>query len=146
MRHNTSIKAAIDHGILADGGPADIKRPKLSAKECVSLIFEAGGVPVLAHPYQTQLPDKELTNLLGDLTSHGLLGIETYYSEHSPEMTKKYQDMADAHGLIETGGSDWHGDIKPLIKLGTGKGNLLVPDECELAVDNARHRIEIDMS
>jgi len=133
-----SIKAAMDGGVLSDGQPGDIPRKKLSPIECVQLIANAGGIPVLAHPYQTKLDDAALDKFVGELSEWGLAGIETYYSEHTPEMTAKYQKLAAAWHLIETGGSDWHGTVKPGIELGRGRGGLDVPIACVTALDKIK--------
>ena len=66
-----------------------------------------------------------LEALLATLIDNGLQGMEVYHSEHSPEDTALYKELAAQFQLIETGGSDYHGDNKPAIHLGTGKdGNL----------------------
>jgi len=127
--YETSIKSAMSTGVLADGGIADIKHKKLSPKECVELITASGGIPVLAHPYQTKLDDKQLDMFIASLVPFGLKGIETVYSEHTEEMTSQYKALASKYNLIETGGSDWHGTIKPGINLGVGRGNLNVPQK-----------------
>ena len=65
---------------------------------------QAGGIPVLAHP---GLANRDA--LIPGLVDAGLLGIETYYPEHAAWQTQGYQDMCRRHGLIATGGSDFHG-------------------------------------
>ena len=57
----------------------------------------------------------------------GLGGIEVYYSEHSPQYTRRLVELAERFGLLMTGGSDFHGAIQPAIKMGTGRGDLAVP-------------------
>jgi hypothetical protein len=59
----------------------------------------------------------------------GLKGIEVYYPEHSPERIAHYAVLAKRHGLLITGGTDFHGSITPEIKMGSGKGNLFIPYE-----------------
>jgi hypothetical protein len=60
--------------------------------------------------------------LLRTLIDNGLLGLEVYHSEHSPEDTALFKELAIYFRLIETGGTDYHGGNKPSIHLGTGKG------------------------
>jgi predicted metal-dependent phosphoesterase TrpH len=92
--------------------------------EGVRRIREGGGMPSLAHP--VRLPGRDrasLEKLLHDLIGNGLQGLEVYHSEHSPEDTALYKELAAQFKLIETGGTDFHGDNKPAINLGTGKGH-----------------------
>jgi hypothetical protein len=64
------------------------------------------------------------------LCAVGLNAIEAYHSDHSPEQTALYLQLASQHGLLVTGGSDFHGAVKPEIRLGTGRsGNLRVPED-----------------
>ena len=73
-----------------------------------------------------RLPERDrasLEKLLRELIDNGLQGLEVYHSEHSPEDTALYKELAAQFNLIETGGTDYHGDNKPAIHLGTGKGN-----------------------
>jgi hypothetical protein len=63
------------------------------------------------------------------MCDEGLQGIEVYHPEHTPEDEMRYLGFAERYGLAVTGGSDFHGDIKPELKLGTGFGNLSVPRE-----------------
>ena len=84
----------------------------------------AAGVPSLAHPVRLPQRDRaSLEKLLRELIDNGLQGLEVYHSEHSPEDTALYKDLAAQFNLIETGGTDYHGDNKPSIHLGTGKNN-----------------------
>jgi 3',5'-nucleoside bisphosphate phosphatase len=57
----------------------------------------------------------------------GLKGIEVYYPEHPPVNTFRYESMARKYGLLMTGGTDFHGDVKPEIQMGSGRGDLHVP-------------------
>jgi predicted metal-dependent phosphoesterase TrpH len=73
-----------------------------------------------------RLPGRDrasLEKLLRVLIDNGLQGLEVYHSEHGPEDTALYKELAGQFQLIETGGTDFHGDNKPSIQLGTGKGN-----------------------
>jgi 3',5'-nucleoside bisphosphate phosphatase len=91
--------------------------------EGVRRIREGGGMASLAHP--VRLPERDrssLEKLLRALIDNGLQGLEVYHSEHGPKDTALYKDLAGQFQLIETGGTDFHGDNKPSIQLGTGKG------------------------
>ena len=116
---------------LAKGKPAYMDKERLSPGESVSVIRSAGGVAVLAHPLQLKArSDEELEALIGGLVNAGLQGMECYYRNHTPEVTRNFLLLAKRFGLIPTGGSDFHGASRPHIHLGTGEGNLKVPMEC----------------
>jgi len=115
---------------LAEGRPAYVKKEKLSPQKTIEEVARAGGVPVLAHPILLGMEDQKLDELIVILKSYGLKGIEAYYTEHSHKYTQFLLDMANIHGLIVTGGSDFHGSVKKSIEIGTGYGNLEVPFYC----------------
>ncbi len=123
-----SKKKAFDL-LLAKGRPAYVERSRYTAQECIDLIHRAGGVSVLAHPATVYLPDPKMREVLGELKGYGLDGIETYYAEHRPENMRKFSGWAEELDLIRTGGTDYHGANTPDLKLGTGFGQLRVPDE-----------------
>ena len=89
---------------LRAGGPANVPRKRLTPIEAVAIIRRAGGVPVLAHPGLAGRDD-----MIPELVEAGLLGIETYYPEHSAAQTAAYRAMCVQLGLVATGGSDYHG-------------------------------------
>ena len=96
----------------------------LQYQECLELIANSGGIPVLAHPKSLELSEKELLILLKDMISCGLKGIEVYHSSHTKEEMKYYLEIANKYDLLISGGSDYHGKtVKPDIELGTGKNN-----------------------
>lgn len=122
-----SIQDAFDR-FLAKGAPAYVEKKRLAPAEAIALIHDAGGVAVLAHPYQLKLSLlQEAEVLIGNLAALGLDGIEALYSRHSPEERQAYAAIATRHGLIVTGGSDYHGTYKPDLDLVIGKGDLRVP-------------------
>jgi predicted metal-dependent phosphoesterase TrpH len=111
-------REAFEH-YIGRGGPAYVLRYKLSPEDAVSLIREARGVPVLAHP-TFAAPERDWTAdpdqlvpwpFLGRLQERGLLGLEAYYSEYSIELSTHLVGLADLYGLIVTGGSDFHGIV-----------------------------------
>lgn len=122
-----SINEAFDR-YLSQGKPAYVDKYRLDCAKAIEMILGAGGVPVLAHPFLVQTQnDKILEDLVVTLMEMGLKGLEVYYPEHPPEKTAHYTEIAKRHGLLVTGGSDFHGSLKPEIKMGTGKGNLSIP-------------------
>jgi predicted metal-dependent phosphoesterase TrpH len=114
---------------LADNAQASVEREEPNLVDAVRHIREGGGMPSLAHP--VRLPNRDrvsLQALLPALIDAGLQALEVYHAEHSPENTALYKELAAHFQLAETGGSDFHGNNKPAIHLGTGKnGNLDLP-------------------
>lgn len=106
-----------------------IDRPKPHPKEAIKMITQAGGLAVLAHPYQIKRGRLDLKTLLTELKSYGLSGIECYYSTHTPQQTQTLLALAEELHLAVSGGSDFHGEaVKPEVCLGTGiENSLCVP-------------------
>ena len=103
-------------------------RHTLETQEVIECIINSGGIAVLAHPFQYKKNDAELRELIEHCMGFGLKGLECRYSGHTAEQTSYLEALADEYGLIKTGGSDFHGDNKPRIKLGTGiNEDLFVP-------------------
>ncbi len=122
-----SIDEAFDR-YLAAGKPAYVDKYRIECEQAVNIIREAGGVPVLAHPAILNIEnDQKLDALLQNLIKIGLAGIEVYYPGHSPRQISQYRELAGKYGLLMTGGSDFHGSLKPKIKMGSGSGDLFVP-------------------
>lgn len=114
---------------LDEEGPYYVNRQYITPEQAIEAILNADGIPVLAHPMLYHLPDEELEQLVERLKTHGLCGIETIYSTYSPEEEQKVRQLAAKYNLYMTGGSDFHGEVKPDISIGTGKGNLSIPDD-----------------
>ncbi len=114
---------------LAVGRPAYQPRPRLSPAEALELARRSGGVPVLAHPHTLELDDARLDDLLAELSDLGLVGLECIYATYSPDERARLVEMARRHGLVPSGGSDYHGTYKPDIALGVGLGDLHVPED-----------------
>ena len=110
---------------LEKGQPYHLPRRTISIQRSVEVIREAGGVPVLAHPFQYKKNDEELRELIEHCMDHGLKGMECRYSGYGPEKVAYLEALAAEYGLVKTGGSDFHGDNKPHIQLGTGIANEL---------------------
>lgn len=114
---------------LARGQKGYADRFRLSPEDSISAIKGAGGLAVLAHPFTLDLAGTMQESFIAELASYGLDGIEVYYSEHNPTQVDVYRDLAQKHGLLLTGGSDFHGEINPAISPGRGFGNLQVDDD-----------------
>ncbi len=103
------------------------KRP--TAKQIIEFIESIGAVSVLAHPF-LQLSELELRAFLGEAKGCGLVGMECYYSAYDEETIQKSLQIAEEFGIVAAGGSDFHGECKPDIGIGCGRGNLEIPYEC----------------
>jgi predicted metal-dependent phosphoesterase TrpH len=123
-----SVQDAFDH-YIEKGQPYYLPRKMLSIERSVEVIREAGGVPVLAHPFQYRLEESELRQLIEHCMDHGLLGLECRYSLYDERQSQYLLSLAREYGLIPTGGSDYHGTNKPNIDIGVGTGSLAVPAE-----------------
>ncbi len=112
-----SIDEAFDRYINRNG-PAYVERLKISPADAIQFILEADGIPVLAHPlYESYL--------VPELARHGLVGLEAYYLGYTPDETRFLVDLAARHGLLVTGGSDFHGEeVQPEHLL----GGVMVPE------------------
>lgn len=124
--YTSSVKESFDL-YLSLGKPAYSSNQIFTPEECVEMIKRAGGAAFIAHLHLTKLDDKQLQNLIERLIPCGLDGLEGYYTEYTPEMQEKYQSLAKEYGLIISGGTDFHGAMKPHISIGSGLGNLKIP-------------------
>lgn len=106
-----------------------LPRNFLSIERSIEIIKEAGGVPVLAHPFQYRLDDSGLRELIEHCMESGLMGMECRYSGYTPEQSAYLEHLAAEYSLIKTGGSDFHGEHKKHISIGSGAGTLDVPYE-----------------
>ena len=106
-----------------------VPREKITPAQAVELILQAGGVPILAHPPLYHMGNERLDALVGVLKQAGLMGIEAFYSSYSNQDERDMLRLAKKYDLLLSGGSDFHGDNKPGLDLGTGYGKLFVPFE-----------------
>ncbi|MGB8362793.1 MAG: PHP domain-containing protein [Acidimicrobiia bacterium] len=122
------IRAAFDLW-LARGRPAYVGRPRLEPEVAIDLARSSGAVPVLAHPHTLGITTaREMAALLERLRDAGLVGLEALYASYHRHEREGYSDLARRFGLEVSGGSDYHGAYKPGLELGTGYGDLVVPD------------------
>lgn len=121
-----SIKEAFTK-YLSESSPYYVPREYISPEDAIALIRATGGVPILAHPLLYHLPEKELLSLITRLKEAGLMGLEAIYSCNISNEESYVRGLAHKYDLLISGGSDFHGSVKPDISLGTGRGNLNVP-------------------
>ncbi|MBQ8460082.1 PHP domain-containing protein [bacterium] len=89
---------------IHDDSPVYVQRKTVSPFDAVEIIYDAGGIPVIAHPHDLDIAEP----LIKELMNYGLRGIEAYHRKHSPACVEYFSSMAENLGLIVTGGSDFH--------------------------------------
>ncbi|MFA5145488.1 MAG: PHP domain-containing protein [Candidatus Omnitrophota bacterium] len=118
---------------IGDRCPAYVLGFKFSPSEAIKVIKDAGGIPVLAHPYLIKDDD-----VISKFIDCGLMGLEAYYPEHTQSMVNFYLNLARKHDLLVTGGSDCHGKAKPEVKIGSVK----IPYELVERLKSAKNKRE----
>ncbi|MBU0485250.1 MAG: PHP domain-containing protein [Proteobacteria bacterium] len=129
---NHGIVRSIDEAFirfLKKGSPAYVAREVFPAQEAIRIIIESGGIPVLAHPASIDPSFKILPDIISELKSVGLAGLEVYYPSHTSKACKTLLAIAKKQKMLITGGSDFHGTIKPDIILGQGYKKNQIPYE-----------------
>lgn len=89
---------------INDRSPVYVQRKTVTPHDAVEIIYDAGGIPVIAHPHDLDIAE----SLIKELMQFGLRGIEAYHRKHSPAIVEYFSSMAEELGLIVTGGSDFH--------------------------------------
>jgi len=89
---------------IHDDSPVYVPRKTVTPQDAVEIIYDAGGIPVIAHPHDLDIAE----DLIKELMNYGLRGIEAYHRKHSPACVEYFSSMAEELGLIVTGGSDFH--------------------------------------
>ena len=89
---------------IHEDSPVYVQRKTVTPQDAVEIIYDAGGVPVIAHPHDIDIAE----SLIKELMQYGLRGIEAYHRKHSPACVEYFSSMAEELGLIVTGGSDFH--------------------------------------
>ncbi|MGE3075676.1 MAG: PHP domain-containing protein [Dehalococcoidia bacterium] len=100
-----SVQEAFDLW-LGNGKPADVNRERLEPADSIDLVHRHGGVISIAHPI---FMGDDYSIPVANLVDWGADGIETYYKNYSPEAVRYHEELAEKHGLIRSGGSDYHG-------------------------------------
>jgi predicted metal-dependent phosphoesterase TrpH len=117
--HASSIEQAF-RKYLRKNGSAYVAAAKFPVIDTIRTIKEAGGVTVLAHPTSIDQTLATIPAMAKNLAGHGLDGLEAFYPGHSSKTCRSLCELAARLGLIVTGGSDFHGAMKPDIHLGGG--------------------------
>jgi predicted metal-dependent phosphoesterase TrpH len=114
---------------LRRGAPAWVDRRRLALGRALKLLRASGAVPVLAHPGIIRTDAAGLNHIVRDAARAGLAGIECYYPLHDADTVARCLGLARKYALVPTGGSDYHGTVKPKARLGVGSLGEPVPDE-----------------
>jgi predicted metal-dependent phosphoesterase TrpH len=113
---------------LRRGAPAWVDRRRLALGRALKLLRASGALPVLAHPGIIRTDAAGLNHIVRDAAHGGLAGIECYYPLHDEETVARCLGLAEKYALVPTGGSDYHGAVKPKARLGVGSLGGPVPD------------------
>lgn len=127
--HVGSINEAFDR-YLAAGGLAYEPRDRLPAGEAIALAAESGAASVIAHPHTIGAGRDDYNKAFRGLADAGVDGIESHYAEYRANQRAHLARVAADLGLVATGGSDYHGSYKPGLRIGVGRGDLVVDNKC----------------
>lgn len=122
---------------LGDDCRCYVPREKITPFEAVRLIRLGGGLAFFAHPVLCHMNHDRLRFFIQALKEEGLSGLEALYSMNTPGDERNMRKFASEFDLLISGGSDFHGDNKPHIHLGTGRGNLQIPYEILAKIKSA---------
>jgi 3',5'-nucleoside bisphosphate phosphatase len=112
---------------LDESAAAYVDRDEPTFEEAIRRVSDAGGLASLAHPIRLDKQGDEEKRTIAMMVDMGLPAIEIWHSDHSPSDALRYYKYSQNFGLLATGGSDFHGDVKPKIKLGRGGNGLNIP-------------------
>lgn len=121
-----SIADAFDR-FLGKDSPYYVAREYLQPKKGIDLIHGAGGLAFIAHPLLYGLSKVQIIEMIKDFKEMGLDGVEAIYSSNTNEEEDFLINLTKNNDLLITGGSDFHGETKPGLKMGVGRGNMLIP-------------------
>eukprot|EP00767_Chilomastix_cuspidata_P003298 gnl/Chilomastix_cuspidata/3414.p1 GENE.gnl/Chilomastix_cuspidata/3414~~gnl/Chilomastix_cuspidata/3414.p1 ORF type:complete len:287 (-),score=53.29 gnl/Chilomastix_cuspidata/3414:9-869(-) len=105
--HASNVQDVFDR-LLGTGKPAYVAIEQIASREAIAMILRDGGLPVLAHPFQSFADASAVRAMLADLAVHGLRGVEAFHTMNSPEDSRVLCGFATELGLAVTGGSDFH--------------------------------------
>ena len=140
-----SIKQAFDN-YLGTTGAAYFDKERLTPRQAIDCIHEAGGLATVAHPVQLRCDNPaHLATVINHLAEAGLDGIEVWHCDHDEKTSALMLDLAKRYNLLPTGGSDFHGHNKADVILGRGRNNVKVPvevlDRLEARWKQKRHEL-----
>lgn len=125
---------------LDNGKPCYLPKERILPRDAIQMIHQAKGLAVLAHPLLYKMGIDGVYTLVEYLKALGLDGLEAIYSMYSRRNEQQMRELAGKYKLLITGGSDFHGVLKPHIGLGTGRGDLCVPEEILTSLKHAAEK------
>jgi predicted metal-dependent phosphoesterase TrpH len=123
----SSIEEAFER-FLRKGAPAYVDRRRLTLPEAMRLLRHSGGIASLAHPGIIPVDAVELERIVRSVAADGVDGLECYYGSYDGGTERLCLDLAARAGMVATGGSDFHGAVKPNVVLGVGPEGRPIPD------------------
>ena len=111
---------------LGRDGLAYVSRRRVTPADAIQAVRAAGGLAALAHPRQLNRGAAETDEWIERLAAAGLEAVETASPDHTPNYARRYKAAAERLGLLEVGGTDWHGRPEANIRLGLGAGSMAV--------------------
>ena len=114
---------------IGDSCPYFVPRENITPEMAIECILDNGAVPILAHPVLYHMSDAKLEALVVRLKEVGLKGLDAIYTTYEAYEERQMKELAAKHGLLVSGGSDFHGSNKVGIDLGVGYGSLFVPED-----------------
>ncbi len=127
------VQEAFDR-FLGRGAPAYVERERVALEECVAATRAAGGATVVCHPFTLGfavpgLPEAEqrFHAFLADAAARGVDAVEARYGSYTRRQERFFEAATEAAGLLPSGGSDFHGSMKPGLRVGSGRGRMRVP-------------------
>lgn len=115
-----------------------IPKTRVSCEKAMDILNKYFKVSYLAHPLIYRLGYAQIDELLVYLKGLGLDGLEAYHSSNNSYESDKLRSFALKHDLGISGGSDFHGVVKPNIQMGKGRGGMKIPMRL---LDNIKEQI-----
>lgn len=135
--YNFEDTNAVFEKLLRHGAPGYVPRLLPAPAEVIQIIHQAGGAAIWAHPVYANVRERQWAKkVLRHIAPAGLDGMEAYYAGFCQEQTELVKNLAEEFGLILSGGSDFHGSGHKNIAVGSGYGNLHVPDDVIPPLEN----------
>lgn len=122
--------------LLRPGKPAFVERVRLKFEEGIESINKMKGISILAHIGKELQDLNKVEEVLKNMKDKGLDGVEVFHSDHNWEMVENLKKFTEKYDFLVSGGSDFHGFNKKVVKLGEGRGNLNIPFEVYIKLKN----------
>jgi predicted metal-dependent phosphoesterase TrpH len=127
-----SVQEAFQKYLSCDK-PAYVPKYSISTQDVIGLVLDAGGIPVMAHPYHYTHHDDKF--MFETFIKYGLMGIEAWHTKHTESVVKKILTIAEKFNLLVTGGTDCHGPYKKTPPI---MGNIRIPYSVLERLKNAK--------